>query len=292
MSIEVVKIQEFKGHSQAVYSIEWDKNSNTIFSGSGDGMLVNWSLDSPDGKLIAKMDSSIYTLSSIDRQLFIGTRKGILTVFDCVTSQVKKSVLVSNAPIFEVLKIDGGILVATGDGYLHLLDFELRPIEQRKFSEYAIRSLVSTGSGLVAGTSGGETIYIEGNLNIISRVISHQGTVFALAYDASSGSLFSGGKDAHIKMFANGGEIASVPAHNLHVHRLCINSSGERLLSASMDKTIKLWDTKGLKLLKVIDFERCGGHVSSVNKILWIDKNTIISCSDDRTLKCFEIRET
>ncbi|MBL7838020.1 MAG: hypothetical protein JNM67_10920, partial [Bacteroidetes bacterium] len=117
-------------------------------------------------------------------------------------------------------------------------------------------------------------------------------TVFSLAINPRSKSLFSGGKDACIKMFENGGEVQSVPAHLLHVHRLCINYEREWMLSSSMDKTVKVWEIKGLRLIKVIDFERNGGHTSSVNKILWIDKNTIISCSDDRTLKCFEIKET
>lgn len=92
-------------------------------------------------------------------------------------------------------------------------------------------------------------------------------------------------------MYSGKDTLGEVPAHLLHIHDLQLNADATRLLSASMDKTIKLWNTDTGELLKVIDFEKHGGHRSSVNKILWFHKNTIISCSDDRTLMCFEIQE-
>ena len=57
-----------------------------------------------------------------------------------------------------------------------------------------------------------------------------------------------------------------------------------------MDKAIKVWDAKTFKLLKVIDKARHAGHGTSVNKLLWMNyKDTLVSCSDDRTISLWDI---
>ena len=58
-----------------------------------------------------------------------------------------------------------------------------------------------------------------------------------------------------------------------------------------MDKSIKVWDTTELKLLKVIDKARHAGHGTSVNKLLWTSFNDqLISASDDRTLSVWSLK--
>lgn len=291
MAIEVVKIQEFRGHTQAIYAMTYQVDSRRLFSGSGDGFLVCWNLGQEDGTLIARLDGSIYSLECDSRYLFAGTRKGILYQFSLKDDKLVRQAKLSTEAIYDML-LDGEFLyVLSGDGILRKCDASLDVIGEVVLSKRALRAITRMDGQLAVGNAEGEIIYLDFDLQIKERLQVHQGTVFALAYDPQAGYLYSGGKDATIKMFETGGEIKSVPAHLLHVHRLCMNSTGDRLLSSSMDKTIKLWSTKGLELLKVIDFERHGAHVSSVNKILWIDKNILISCSDDRTLMCFEIQE-
>ncbi|MCC6819084.1 MAG: hypothetical protein IT245_09350, partial [Bacteroidia bacterium] len=250
-----------------------------------------WKMDSNDGVLIAQLESAIYTLSVSDSYLFVGTQKGVVSVFEWPNLNQIKHLKLTNSPIFEILADDSGYLIVAGDGYVRRLDIQFNLIDAVHVSQTPIRTIIKVPQGYMIGNSLGEIILLSHNLLVQSTLKAHDSTVFTLVYDTNSNKMFSGSKDAGIKMFENGGEVSSVAAHLLHVHRLCINFDGTRLLSSSMDKTIKLWDTNGLKLLKVIDNERHGGHVSSVNKILWIDKNTLISCSDDRTLKCFEIQE-
>jgi WD40 repeat protein len=57
-----------------------------------------------------------------------------------------------------------------------------------------------------------------------------------------------------------------------------------------MDKSIKVWDTAQLKLLKVIDRARHTGHGTSVNKLLWMPfHNYLASASDDRSISIWDI---
>jgi len=68
-------------------------------------------------------------------------------------------------------------------------------------------------------------------------------------------------------------------------------SKNEKLMvTASMDKSIKIWDSESLKLLKVIDKNRSAGHGTSVNKLVWSAYNDyIVSASDDRSISVWKI---
>jgi WD40 repeat protein len=57
-----------------------------------------------------------------------------------------------------------------------------------------------------------------------------------------------------------------------------------------MDKSIKVWDLGELKLLKVIDKARHGGHGTSVNKLLWTSIHSqLLSAGDDRSIAAWDI---
>ena len=53
----------------------------------------------------------------------------------------------------------------------------------------------------------------------------------------------------------------------------------ELILSASRDKTIKVWDND-LKFIQRLDHKE-GGHRHSVNELVIVDENRFASCSDD-----------
>jgi WD40 repeat protein len=63
-----------------------------------------------------------------------------------------------------------------------------------------------------------------------------------------------------------------------------------------MDKSVKVWDARLFKLLKVIDKARYAGHGTSVNRTLWSayaienGQYSIISASDDRTISLWDVQ--
>jgi WD40 repeat protein len=72
---------------------------------------------------------------------------------------------------------------------------------------------------------------------------------------------------------------------------LLFSPDGKYFATASMDKSIKVWDTTAMKLLKVIDKARHAGHGTSVNKLLWTAfNNQLISTSDDRSISVWDIQ--
>jgi WD repeat-containing protein 61 len=63
IKIQVKKLHTLTGHNDCVYALVEGPNPQYFFTGSGDGMVVLWDLEDPqDGKLIAKVNHSVYAL--------------------------------------------------------------------------------------------------------------------------------------------------------------------------------------------------------------------------------------
>lgn len=77
-------------------------------------------------------------------------------------------------------------------------------------------------------------------------------------------------------------------AHMFTINHLAFSPDGSLFATASRDKTIKIWDTYSLKLLKVLDTIRHGGHINSVNRLLWLPE-MLVSASDDQRAIIWEV---
>ena len=74
------------------------------------------------------------------------------------------------------------------------------------------------------------------------------------------------------------------------INHIVFSPDGSKYATASMDKSIKIWDAEKHKLLKVIDKSRHAGHGTSVNKLLWTQhEHWLVSASDDRSISVWDI---
>jgi WD repeat-containing protein 61 len=291
MLVQVVKIREFSGHSQAVYSLCMDTADGCFYSAGADGMLVRWKLDETDGLLVARHTSAVYSLCFRHGRVISGTHGGLLSVFDAKKFELIKHLQLSQSPIFDIIDFNGKIMVATGEGKLIELDDDFSIRRQIQLSTKSLRKLELMDGALAVAGSEGVIWILDIHLDIVAELKDQAMSVFGLAYWKSGKSLISGGREATLKIYHGQSLHQTINAHLLHIHDIRINPAQTMYLTCSMDKTVKLWKLSDNTLLKVIDHQKYGGHLSSVNKILWFDKNKFISCSDDRTLKCFEIQE-
>lgn len=289
MSIQVVKLREFTGHTQAVYTLCLLKEENHFLSAGADGMIVKWHINENEGLLIAKDDAAVYSLFAGDEFIISGNSKGKLTLIE--KNGKLHSLKISDKPVFCIYETGNGIAVLSGDGYLSLLNTEKLSTEKIKISDKSLRCMISAGNKFAVGSSDGYIYMLDENFAFTGNIKSHTDTVFSVLYSDNHKMLISGGKDAQVHFHGSDGNSTPVAAHNLHVNTLALTADGSRLLSGSMDKSIRIWDISSQGLLKVINAEKTNAHKSSVNKILWFGKNNFISCSDDRSIMCFEITE-
>lgn len=298
--IEVEKRATLTGHRDCIYTLEKTGQENLFFSAAGDGMVVLWDLTDPEnGQLIARVENSVYALQYLadKNQLLIGQNFAGIHLVDVQSKKELRSAAITGSYIFDIVKLEGKVFVATGDGTLVALDLnDLSTLVKIKLSDQSLRCLAISPDHryLAVGSSDNfiRILNIE-SLKLIKEINSHTNSVFTVVFSPDGKYLLSGGRDAHMRIWevANGFEEKQlIVAHMFAINHITYSPDGNYFATCSMDKSIKVWDAKEFRLLKVIDKARHAGHGTSVNKLLWSTyQNQLVSCSDDRTISVWNI---
>ena len=293
MKIEVEKVAELGGHRDCIYALERGTDANTFFSAGGDGWVVRWNLQGDhNGELVARLGGSGYSLQYLpeQNQMLAATNAGTLHLLDLQEKQELQQLELEQG-IFALLACPQHnlLLLACAKGHLHALTldgwekaFSFRP------STESIRTLAlhPQRAEVAAGFSDGHIrVFSLPQLRELYELPGHPPSTFSLHYSRYGSRLFSGGRDAQLKSWrADDGyeHELTVPAHRFTINRMALHPSGRYLATASRDKTVKVWDTQTLELLKVIDREKYEAHNHSVNHLIWLDKRHLATAGDDK----------
>ncbi|QSE97738.1 WD40 repeat domain-containing protein [Fulvivirga lutea] len=299
--VVVNKIDSYKGHNDAVYTLEGFSSDNIFFSAAGDGMVVQWDLSEPDkGKLVAKLPNSIYGLHYLRNAnvLAIGHNYEGVHFIDLDGKEERASLKFLESAIFDIQSYKNKMYVGGGDGILYILSLTpLKLIDKISVAEKSVRtiSINKERQEIAVGTSD-NTIKIfdlENHEEKYSIDAAHDNSVFTLKYSPDNKLLLSAGRDAHLKIWdveAGYMLLEDIVAHMYAINNIAFSPDGKHFVTCSMDKSIKVWDAERFKLLKVIDKARHAGHGTSVNKLLWTNHNDLlVSASDDRTISIWNL---
>lgn len=296
--IQVTKLQSFSGHRDCVYALQPSKDPHFFFSGAGDGMIVKWSVQNPDqGELIAKLPNSVYALHYLPQRnlLLAGHNYDGIHLLEWENKKEVGSLHLTEAAIFDIQSLNEKVYVASGDGMVTCVDLEkLSVVQKVKHSEKNARTMAihPTRGELAVGYSDYFIrIFDLDTLTLKQEWQAHQNSVFTVRYSPDGNFLFSGSRDARLKVWdAQAGylQVTEIVAHMYAINHLEFSPDSKHFVTCSMDKSIKVWDLEELKLLKVIDKARHAGHGTSVNKLLWTTSQ-LLSASDDRSISAWNI---
>lgn len=289
MSIQVAKLKEFRGHTQAIYTMAASSKPGYFYSAGADGMVVLWRVNEDDGLLVARSEHPVYSICRTDNYLLFGSNNGLLTVLKSDNHEFVKQFKLGELPIFDIVKHAEKIYLAMGNGQIIVLDNHFSVVKTMALSQRSIRKIFIHKNEKWVGASDGFLRLLNENDELVKEIKAYEQSVFAIG--GRNGTILSGGRDAVVKVWENNEFVKIINAHWYHVNDIQYNSTQTLFATASLDKSIKIWDAENFELLKVIERPKLQAHQSSVNKILWIERNRFISCSDDRTLMCFEIIE-
>lgn len=298
--MQVNKIDTFSGHRGAVFSLVQGTEEHLFFSAGADGWIVQWNLQKPDvGKAIAQVEGSVYSmfLEKKNEILWVGqNNEGIHGIKLADQSRVF-SIKLDSLSIFDMQLFNNQIWVAHNDGLITVIDFESRNIIKHiKVSQKSARKIVVLDENRVAvGYSDGYIRLFDKEFNLIDFWQAHANSIFSLTYLKSKNELISVGRDARVKKWYLGQadfklNPLEVNGHIYAINDVALHPNQTLFATASMDKTIKIWQLEEMKLLKVIDAARHGGHKNSVNKLIWTSfDNQLISGSDDKNISVWTI---
>ena len=299
-NIQVQKLKTIGGHSDCVYTLEKGPD-NTFFSSGGDGVIAQWDFNDLDnGRMIAKVPSSVYALCFYEERglLIVGQNFDGLHLIDVVEKKELGSIQLGTSAIFDVKVVKDRIFAALANGEVHVLDLTtLETVEVLRYSDKSARTLsISEKHGhLAVGYSDNHIrIFKLQDFALLHDIEAHKISVFTVQYSPNERYLVSGSRDAHLKVWdAAGGylEHESIVAHMFAINHMSYSPDSKHFVTCSLDKSIKVWDASTFQLLKVIDKARHAGHGTSVNKVLWTDFNgLLLSASDDRSISVWDIK--
>lgn len=298
--MEIKKLAALTGHTGSIYTLLHSSSAaNVFFSGSGDGMVIRWNLDDlTSGVVVAKVQGSIFSLCSLPNDiLLIGQMNGGISVISLKEKKELRSLLYQQGAIYDMLydSVSSRVLTVAADGTLAVLDNNTLKLSKTvTLSQKSIRQLALHPEQhlLAAGCSDNAAYILDSNtLTVQHTLTEHESTVFSVCFSPDGSRLLTGSRDARLRVWDvhnNFQLLHTIPAHLFTINCIVYSPDGTRFATASRDKTIKLWNAHTFELLKVIDKEKLNGHVNSVNKLLWKD-NTLISCSDDRSVMLWAV---
>jgi len=260
-----------------------------FYSAGADGQILEWEGRSNEVVRLAQCSSAVYALAKFNQYLLAGCSKGQLYLYD---SALVKCIQMAAAPIFDILAFNDQLLIVQGNGTCTVFNSALEPIKTIVVSDKPLRKIVLHQNQLYFCGSKGLVYQFDENLNPIGSLPINDTTLFTMAYDSINQLAFVAGRSGQLMRFNQEGVIEMVQAHSGTIHDLALSEDAQLLASASMDKSIRLWQPNPLKLLKVVNYDKQKAHQNSVNKILWFEKNNFISCSDDHTIQWFQIQES
>ena len=282
---------EISGHAGAVYTGTVDQNF--LYTGSADHFVTRWNIDTGEqDKFAIKMDQSVYALEFISKNILaVGLSSGSLYIFDLESKEEIRHFVQHVKAIFSITSnsLKNQFYVGDADGNLSVWNsktLELLiyiPLDCGK-----IRDIHTNQSGELFSVScqdGTTRIFETVGFNEIVTLNSHNGGATVSCFDLNNSDIIlTGGKDAHLNFWKweSSELISSIPAHNYVIYDICYLNS-ETFITASRDKTIKIWDAITNQVIQRLD-SKSGGHKHSVNRLIKVNEVTFASVSDDKRI--------
>ncbi|MBL7941992.1 MAG: hypothetical protein JNM00_04465 [Flavobacteriales bacterium] len=299
-SYKLEKISERSNHSGPVYHLTLGPKSGTCYSSSGDGFVALWRAPGLEQEHEAvRIGEPVYCSRYVPslNWLLAGTSSGSIHVIDRESRRELFNKQVHPGGVFDLLPVgEEELLIAAGaDGTLSVWQLpSMELMVQLPICEGKIRRLVAVQgtTEFVAACGDGTIRWMETTFfNETKRLVCGKEGVTALAFHPHKPVLLAGDKSAmmHAWNLQTDSLLLSIPAHNFTIYDISPHPQLPLLATASRDKTIKLWSSSDLA---VIDRKGPGegGHTHSVNRLLWIDGETLISCGDDRKIIAWKLR--
>ncbi|MEM1218982.1 MAG: hypothetical protein AAGH79_08715 [Bacteroidota bacterium] len=299
--MKVTKQGQLTGHRSGIYTLQERPTKQTFISGAGDGWVAEWPLaGTTDGNLLARIETQIFSMLLLENEqvVVLGNMEGGVHWVDLEHPEDTLNIAHHQGGVFGVEQLNSFIWTLGGDGLLTRWDLKDRKsLDSQQISSLALRCMAycESRNEIAIGASDHAIYFLDAQTLRVRSVLAgaHANSVFTLLYSPDGQYLYSGGRDAHLKMWALEEDrrlIKAVPAHWYTLNHLVFIPELDCLVSGSRDKTLKIWNPADLSLLKVLEPGRDGGHVNSVNRLLWLaDAGLLVSASDDRSLILWEV---
>lgn len=290
-----------KGHQNPIYTIEQGLDPQTVFTAGNDKGVVEWDIANGQFiRILCAVPASVYALHLLRDQesLILGMRNGEIWVVNIRTQELLKKMRTETGAVFAIKAIPAkNELISIGEegvAYVWSLDkFEL--LYRFRVADTTVRTIepnIEANQIAFGDKEGYVHLYDLAEYRAITKRKVHSLPVTALM--ATKTYLYSGGRDAQLFQLEHKDleEVSNITPHMFTVYGILPHPTAPIFATVSRDKSIKIWDTASLTLLKNVSIERgYDAHLLSINTAVWMD-GQLITAGDDKLLKVWGVSVT
>lgn len=299
--------QRFRKHPRPVNGCSLSPDGGKALTVSEDRLMRLW--DTLGGKLISSFSEhsdslTCCTFASGDTFAISGSVDGTLRVYKTVGYMLRYTLKGHKGAVTACVgtpeSIDPPLAIsAATDGQVYIWNLRSGTlINTLKGAAGSITGLALSGSTpetlIVAASSqdGSVRVWNVGSGELLARFESHRGPLLSCALDASAQTsptsgvrVLAGGREGSLYSWTLGeSEVAMVDAHAAEVRACAFDGEGTRLITASLDRELRIWEPSGGRSIMVLK-----GHTASVTGCaISADGRTVLSASTDKTLRLWD----
>lgn len=286
-------INSWNAHNGWINSIAFSPDGKIIASGGEDNLVKLWRTD--NGQLIKTLpghtaritcvkfsdDGQFIVSGSGDKTIKIWNNQGeLIQTLAAHNDQVNHITFIPHSNILASASADRTIKIWQLDGKLiQTISGHGEPVKAVSFSP---------DGKLIASASSDKTIRIW-QLKSHPSAVNH---VQDVKFSADSKFFISGGWDGKLTIWRreqnlNASQLITFKAHPEMINAVSISPDGKNLATASVDKTIKIWNWQTQKLVQTLT-----GHQDRITSISFSpDNQTIASGSADKIIKIWRLSD-
>jgi WD40 repeat protein len=255
-------------HSSRVYSVKFSPDGRTVASGSSDGKIKLWDVETGNLLRTIDTDSSTKALAfSPDGEILVSSAdSGRIQIRNAATGGLIRSIQAHSDTIYSLALSQDGRITASGSGdrTIKLWDTEtgelLRTLRGHTKDVNAL-AFSPDGMTLASGsdyddntTEGLFKLWDTASGSLIRNIRGHPSSVYAAAFSPDGRMIATGSVDNRVRLFdaANGRLLKTFYGHTEPVSSVVFSPDSKTIVSGSWDKKIILHDAASGKQIKII----------------------------------------
>jgi len=287
----------YRGQCNAKGKLKWNRPAQLVATLSDHTNMVSSVTFSPDGSLLATAGHSLcchlYDVSGLEEADSVSTPSILFSTPHQQPYARDESQVAHWKPInccrFSPNAYE--LVTASDDGQFIVWNLETKQGQARTEHKDGVVSIAFSPDGLLMASASHDNLIILWRTNDYSRltrVVGHTGTVFNVEFSQhTSKYFFSSSFDRTIKMWEVPEKELPMDGHDSRLLGCKFAEQGDKLVTASRDKTLMIWDVQRGSVMG-----RLSGHRSNVTTCAFTDQGeTVISGSRDSTLKVWDARK-